>query len=59
METRDIPDRIHGVLGLAFIGLSHVHRTFLRNLNETGVGQTVASFPEKLGPNVPNCARKT
>ncbi|CAE7564616.1 PAG [Symbiodinium sp. CCMP2592] len=35
METRDIPDRIHGVLGLAFIGLSHVHRTFLRNLNES------------------------
>lgn len=35
METRDIPNRIHGVLGLAFIGLSHVHHTFLRNLNES------------------------
>ncbi|CAE7531281.1 PAG [Symbiodinium natans] len=35
LQTHDIPDKIHGVLGLAFIGLSHVHHTFLRNLNRS------------------------
>eukprot|EP00913_Durusdinium_trenchii_P019052 g17906.t1 len=28
-------DYMDGILGLGFVGISHVHRTFLRNLNES------------------------